>query len=230
MKNFDEKVLDNVTKVSSQGTLPDAHRDYLHDIKNLYGFTPKTVYDIGSCVLHWTVEAKKTWPGSEIILFDATDIFEPLYIEKNYKYHIGVLSNETGKTVSFFQNNKYFAGNSYYRENPLYNYHAKFLFDDSKIVKLQTETLDLVVSNNKFNLPDLIKIDVQGAELDVLMGATEVIKSCRHLIIELRNVEYNIGSPEKEIIIEYLKSIGFENQGMFCDNGLDADYHFIRKD
>lgn len=229
MKEFSEEILNKVRATHAAGMFPEQHANYLHDIKNLYGFVPETIYDIGSCVLHWTAEAEKAWPGSEIILFDATDIFEPLYVEKNYKYHIGVLSDESGKTVDFFQNNKYFGGNSYYRENPVYNHHATFLFDDSKIVKLQTETLDSVVKDRKFNPPDLIKIDVQGAELDVLKGATEVIKSCKHLIIEIRKVEYNIGSPAKEEVLEYLDSIGFENQGMFCDNGLDADYHFIKK-
>ena len=229
MKNFSKEIIDNIHRIRNGMSIPQPHKNYLSIIKTRYGFTPKTIYDIGSCVLHWTAEAEKVWPGSEIVLFDATDIFEPLYVENNYKYHIGLLSNESGKTVDFYQNNLTFGGNSYYRENPVYNPLATYLYDDSTIVKLQTETLDSVVENKKFNLPDLEKIDVQGAELDVLMGATEVMKSCQHLIVELRNVEYNIGSPEKETIINYLESIGFINRGMFCNNGPDADYHFIRK-
>jgi FkbM family methyltransferase len=230
MKNFDKETLDHVNRVRTGMSIPRQHAAYLSAIKTHYGFTPGVIYDIGSCVLHWTSEAEKVWPGSEIVLFDATDIFEPLYIESNHKYHIGLLSSESGKTIDFYQNNTDFGGNSYYRENPAYNPEATFLYDDSKIVKLQSETLDSVVKSKKFNLPDLVKIDVQGAELDVLMGATEVIKSCKHLIIELRHVEYNIGSPERETIIEYLDSIGFENYGMFCNNGPDADYHFVKKD
>lgn len=94
---------------------------------------------------------------------------------------------------------------------------------------MTTVTLDNIVKENKLDSPELIKIDVQGAELDVLIGATESLKTCEHLIVELRDVEYNIGSPEKEIIIDYLASQGFKNMGMFSDNGPDGDYHFMRE-
>jgi FkbM family methyltransferase len=228
MKQYDKSILDNVNKVSDYKALPSNHKDYLFKLKNQYGFIPTTIYDIGSCVLHWTVEAQNTWPQSEIVLFDATDIFEKLYQEKQYKYNICVLSNEDDKIVNFYQNNNMFAGNSYYRENPKYSPAAEYLFNDSKIVKLKTKTLDTVVDLYKYNLPNLIKIDVQGAELDVLMGAAKCLKTCEHVIAELRDVEYNIGSPEKEVIIEYLASQGFKNMGMFSNNGPDGDYHFMK--
>ena len=228
MKQYSKEVLDNVKTVANQRPLPADHKNYLFKIKNQYEFIPKTIYDIGSCVLHWASEAQNTWQESKIILFDATDIFEELYIEKQYTYNICVLSNEDNKIVNFYQNNNMFAGNSYYRENPKHSPAAQHLFDDSKIVKLKTKTLDSIVNLFNYDLPDLIKIDVQGAELDVLMGAKQSLQNCKHLIVELRSVEYNIGSPEKEVIIEYLASQGFKNMGMFSNNGPDGDYHFMR--
>lgn len=93
---------------------------------------------------------------------------------------------------------------------------------------MTTTTLDDLLKYKMLNMPELIKIDVQGAELDVLVGASESLKTCQHLIVELRDVEYNIGSPEKEVIIDYLSSQGFKNMGMFSDNGPDGDYHFMR--
>lgn len=223
MKEFDKNLINHVKQVSQWRSLPQFHKNYLPIIKNKYNFIPKTIYDIGSCVLQWTYEAKDIWPDSEIILFDATDIFEPLYKEEGYKYHIGVLSNESNKEVDFYQNNDLFAGNSYYKENTS-------VYNNSHIVKLKTETLNSVVKRNSFNLPDLIKMDVQGSELDVLLGSTDILNSCKHLIIELRHTEYNLGSPEKRVIVDYLSSIGFENQGLFCDNGPDGDYHFINNE
>ena len=116
MKNFSKDIVDHVFQVSSWRGLPQDHKNYLPKIKDNYNFIPKTIYDIGSCVLQWTYEARDIWPESEIILFDATDIFEPLYIKENYQYNIGLLSNESNKWVDFYQNNDSFAGNSYYRE------------------------------------------------------------------------------------------------------------------
>jgi len=229
MKKYSQDILDNVDKVSNNMGLPRSHKNYLRFIRDLgYNFYPKVVYDIGSCVLHWTYAAQETWPDAKIILFDATDIFEELYVKKDYEYHIDVLSKTSNEIVKFYQNNEMFAGNSYYRENPKYCSAAETLFDESKIIELPTITLDDIVKIRSFLAPDLIKIDVQGAELDVLIGADKSLETCKHLIVELRSVEYNIGSPEKEKIIDYLQTKGFKNLGMFCDNGPDGDYHFIK--
>lgn len=229
MKNYNQDILNNIEKVSNYKNLPQNHFDYLIKLRKNYNFVPKTIYDIGACVLHWTQKAQAIWPESEIVLFDATDAFESLYIKSGLNYHINVISNESNKVVRFYQNNNNFAGNSYYRENPKYSPAASYLFDESSVVKLNTITLDDLVFNKFLNLPQMIKIDVQGAELDVLKGADKTLKTCEHLIIELRNVEYNIGSPEKEEIINYLQTKGFKNLGLFSDNGPDGDYHFIKE-
>ena len=229
MKKYNDSVLKNIKKVSDYRNMPTDHVNYLIKLKKEYNFVPKTIYDIGACVLHWTQRVQQIWPESEIILFDATDAFESLYLETGLDYYIGALSNQSNKTIKFYQNNENFAGNSYYRENPKYSPAAEYLFNESSIVELTTKTLDHVVSDKFLNSPQIIKIDVQGAELDVLIGAEKSLMTCEHLIIELRNVEYNIGSPEKEEIISYLKTKGFDNLGLFSDNGPDGDYHFIRQ-
>lgn len=227
-KLYSKKILDNIEKVSNYRNMPKSHTKYLHKLKDEYNFYPKTIYDIGACVLHWTQQAEIIWPESEIILFDATDSFETLYTKTNRQYHIGAISNESNKIIKFYQNNDNFAGNSYYRENPKYSPAAEYLFDESSIVELTTKTLDDIVIERSFNKPELIKIDVQGAELDILIGASKTLETCSHLIAELRDVEYNIGSPEKETVIKFLESVGFKNLGMFSDNGPDGDYHFIK--
>jgi FkbM family methyltransferase len=229
MKFYSKEILDNIEKVSNYRNLPQNHFEYLIKLRKDYNFIPKTIYDIGACVLHWTQKAQTIWPESEIILFDATDSFEDLYIKSGLNYHINVISDQSNKTVKFYQNNDNFAGNSYYRENPKHSPAAEYLFDESSIVELTTITLDDLVVNKFLNLPELIKIDVQGAELDVLIGAEKSLTECKHLIIELRNVEYNIGSPEKEEIINYLQTKGFKNLGLFSDNGPDGDYHFMKE-
>jgi hypothetical protein len=75
----------------------------------------------------------------------------------------------------------------------------------------------------------MIKMDVQGAELDVLKGAVETLKSVNHIILELQVVEYNKGAPLKDAVIEYMDSIGFDCLGIFSNNGPDGDYHFVRR-
>jgi len=207
---------------------PPAHIEYLDKLKN-QGEEPKVIYDIGACVLHWTDRVKNIWPSAEVIAFEAADVHEFLYQEAGVKYFIGVLSNESGKEVDFYQNNEAPGGNSYYRENPEIQPAAATLYSDKYIRKLKTITLDAVVSLNKYPPPDLIKMDIQGAELDVLKGAQETIKTAKHIILELQIVEYNKGAPLKDIVISYMDSIGYDCLGLFSNNGPDGDYHFVRR-
>jgi FkbM family methyltransferase len=214
--------------LGSQRLIAQSHVNYLTKLKD-QGFTPAVIYDIGACVLHWTNEAKRIWPSSEFVAFEAMGSAEFLYKEQGLKYHIGVLSNESGKEVEFYQNDWHPGGNSYYRENVEVNPEATKYFNDTHKRLLKTVTLDAVVNLKRFPAADLIKMDVQGAELDVLKGAEQTIKTAKHVILELQRVEYNKGAPLKDTVIAYMDSIGFDCQGEFSVNGPDGDYHFVRR-
>lgn len=206
--------------------LPQAHIEYLWKMKNEQKIEPKIIYDIGSSVLHWTNEAKKIWPNSNIICFEGMEECEFLYKENGLIYNMGLLGDGE-RNVSFYQNDMNPGGNSYYKENEEINPQANVYFNESnkKIKKLMT--LDTVVADRNLPKPDLIKIDVQGAEMDILTGAKDTLQYCRELILELQQVEYNKGAPLREEVIDYCKSLGFELiTPLFCNNGPDGDYHF----
>jgi hypothetical protein len=198
------------------------HVKYLKKLKS-EGLEPKVIYDIGSCVLHWTNEAKNIWTDAKYVLFDAFEPAEFLY--EGYDYHIGVLS-DSNKTVEWWQNDMMPGGNSYYREIGRTDF-----FTDGMNTMRPTKTLDEVVKERGFPPPDFIKIDVQGSEMDILKGATETLKSVKDLVVELQHSEYNKGAPQVQESLPFIESLGFKCVApMFAYNGPDADYHFKKID
>lgn len=212
--------------------LPQSHVDYLRKMKNS-GIEPKVIYDIGACVLHWTNRAKEVWPDAKIIPIEAMEEVEFLYQNAGFEtYFAGTaLSDTTGNTLDFYQNLEHPGGNSFYKENPHLSPMADELFPEKSKITCTTYSLDDIIQNNKLPMPDLIKMDIQGSELSVLQGATEALKHCNHLILELQHQDYNMGAPKYKEVIAYLALLGYETNGMFSGGGeaVDGDYHFFRK-
>jgi len=205
----------HVQTIAEIDLLPASHAEYLKQMN----IEPKVIYDIGASLLHWTKKAKEAWPNAEYFLADATETTREFLAASGHPYYLGVLSDEDGKLINFYEDPQNPGGNSYYKENtPFYNEsHAK-----PRI----TLTLDTVTS--KLPKPDLIKIDVQGAELDVLRGGMECLKHAKDVILEAQHVNYNEGAPKVEEVIGFMTSNGFELVSRFCYTDVDGDYHFRR--
>ena len=209
-------------ELSVKKSIPSNHVNYLRKLKS-EGFEPKVIYGIGSCVLHWHNEAKEIWPNAEIICFEALDALEFLYEERNVKRSMTVLSDMDNKELKFYVNYRLITGNSYYKEN-----NDIFYPEDMYEIK-KAMTLDTIVKQNDFPLPDLIKIDVQGAEIDILNGALNTIKHAERMVIELQSDDYNRGAPKVSESLPYIESLGFTcTDPLFQNNGADGDYGFVR--
>jgi FkbM family methyltransferase len=212
----------HLQKLQVSGDMPPNHKNYLKHLKET-GLEPKVIYDIGSCVLHWTNDAKKIWPDAKYILFDAFSPVECLY--KDYDYHIGVLSDVDDNIVRFYQNEQMPAGNSYYREIGCAN--GRYFPEHNSVEKI-TKTLDTVVKERGFPLPDLVKMDVQGSETDIIKGGINTLKHASSLIVELQHTEYNLGaltSTDSLPLIETLLEFKCTHP-LFQNNGPDGDYGF----
>lgn len=202
---------------ASQDLLPEKHAKYLR----MMNLEPKVIYDIGACVQHWTRKAKEVWPNSKYYLVDATNSVQPFLASDEYA--IAVLSDQDGRLVDFYDDTNNPAGNSYYQE-------TTGAYTDEHRTRRITSTLDTIVKQNKWDKPDLIKIDVQGAELDVLLGAKETLSECSDIIVECQNVNYNDGAPHFDDVKAYLESIGYKFVSTIHKTNVDGDYHFSRNE
>jgi len=203
--------------VAEQDLLPAEHASYLKTMT----CRPKVIYDIGACVLHWTRKAKLAWPRAHYILFDAAQSVEPFLKKSGESYYLGVLTDQDQKDITFYEDPENPGGNSYYKETTGH-------YTEQHAQTRQGWTLDTVVQYNKWPFPDLIKMDIQGAELDVLRGAEVCLNNCSDLIIEAQHVDYNEGAPKIDDLVEYLKTKGFNLVSNFCKGTVDGDYHFSK--
>lgn len=79
---------------------------------------------------------------------------------------------------------------------------------------VEVRTLDDFIDELRSGDPALLKIDVQGAELDVLRGATESLRLFRWIYLEMSFVELYEGQPLADAIVEELRGRGFELAGV----------------
>lgn len=79
--------------------------------------------------------------------------------------------------------------------------------DESEIVSIKR--LDDIYQQNDLLAPDLIKIDVQGYELNVLRSGIEVLSETKFLVVELSFRDFYIGQPPLWKLIKFLDEQGF---------------------
>ena len=225
-------VLNILNNIYVRINIPNEHINFLEKLSKDFYPENMIIYDIGSSVLHWTENASKIWKNSKIYVFDGMTEMKLFYDEynkqnnTNYDYNVGVLCDEDYKRISFYQNDELSGGNSYYKEIGHKNSHT--IFTENHIKHKIGMKLETIVKNKKIPMPDLIKIDVQGAELDILKGSMNVINHAKFLIVELQHTEYNEGAPLCNQTRDFLIENGWQVYAeKFCNNGPDADWCFI---
>jgi FkbM family methyltransferase len=157
-----------------------------------------SVLDIGAHKGKWTQEFKKHYPNVKSLMIEANeDHIDDLIRTGHY---ITALLGKSNEEVDYYEctdkNNNH--GNGMYKENT----NVPF-----KATKRKCVTLDSLLPYQRF---DLIKMDVQGAELDIIQGSPGFIHQAKYLWLELQPHNYNIGAPSAGKVIGYLHQIGFE--------------------
>jgi len=165
---------------------------YLRKVKS-QGLEIKTVYDVGACVGKWTSQMKQSvlFDG-DFYLFEGNPVYKDILSQQNSFVHIGVLSNPGRETVNFY--NGCDTGDSYYKETTDH-------YDNRKPITLPCRTLDSVIEENNLPIPEFLKIDTQGSEIDIMAGAKKVMGKADLVYLECPIIEYNKGSPN---IFDYL--------------------------
>jgi FkbM family methyltransferase len=183
-------------------------RGALEHAKNL-GFYPNTVIDVGAAT--GTSALYETFPASKQLLIEPLEEFKP-HLDRvteefpNSEYVIASASQESGTvTINVHPD---LVGSSMYLEN-----------EDSDVNGsprvVPAITLDKICLEKKLDGPFLIKVDVQGAELDVLMGATHILGNTEYVLLEVSFFQFFEGGPQISDVIKFMNEKGFVGYDMF---------------
>lgn len=174
------------------------------------GLAPEVVIDVGAYRGEWTTMMRPIFPAARFAMLEAQPECEPdlrRVVEQSggmVEMAIGLLGREPRDAVEFFLGE---TGSSIYAENTAFAMRP---------VQLPMTTLDITLRGMNSQGSCLLKLDVQGAELDVLAGAPETLARAEAVLMEASITEYNIGAPRIADMIAAMGEAGF-NLFDICD-------------
>lgn len=200
----------------------------LRHIHNL-GFRPRTVIDVG--VAYQTEELYLQFRESKILLIEPLVEFEPslrdLCSVYDAQYVLAAAGKSRGTAVLNVHPDKW--GSSFLKE-------VEGAVVDGIPREIPVVPIDDLCSERSLGGPFLIKVDVQGAELQVIAGAIRTLEQTEVIILEVTLFGTMIGGPQLYDVVSKMEELGFVVYDIFgCnyrpyDNALaQVDMVFVRE-
>jgi FkbM family methyltransferase len=166
------------------------------------GLKIDTVYDIGAFNGSWSRQTKAlACPDAEFFLFEANPVYDQVLESTGFSYLCGTaLSNPGRETVEFYNGTN--TGDSYYKETTKH-------YDNQGTIQLPCTTIDKAILEFNLPIPQFIKIDTQGSELDILSGAEGILDRVDLIYTECPIVRYNSGAPDFQEYLNFFKKHKF---------------------
>jgi len=167
------------------------------------GFVPESVFDVGAYQGDFAAICLRLWPKTNVTCFEvlptpSTRILRMADSHQNVKLIPCLLGSEIRRNV---QLNLAETASSVLAEKA----HPQ-----SASANFPMRTIDDVVENDlQGRAPGLLKMDVQGYELEVLKGATESLKSIQVILAEVNLLDIYDGVPLLAELISWLQPRGW---------------------
>ncbi len=208
----------------------------IEHLKLLKNFNFNTILDVGANKGQFSLLVKYLFPNTKIIAFEPLEneakIFNKIFSNDKFVtlYNIAI-GQSTSEGIFHIS-----ARNDSSSLLPISEKQIK-IFPGTKEVK--TERISIVPLSKKINAsvfkhPTLMKIDVQGFELEVLKGSIDILNSIDFILIEVSFIELYTGQALSNDIIVFLLSHKYQLIGVYnmtYNNGIavQADFFFKLK-
>lgn len=163
-----------------------------------------TIYDLGANVGTWSLLAHSIFPLTKIHAFEPIPQYQEKYLQNC-------------ADPNQFTLHKVGVGNSNKREKFNFAGHSSSFFEVSNAlvemfpnekksaeITVEMVRLDDYVSNQNLPLPELMKLDVEGFELEVLKHAVNCLQHSQFVILEVSFLERHIGQPLFHEVVQFM--------------------------
>ena len=182
----------------------DSHEGSLENaIAN--GLKINTVLDIGAAFGKWTRMCLPLFPHANFLLIEPLPEYDPwlnsLAEESPLVSRVkAVAASQSGRTA--FHVHEDWVGSSLLNEKA-------GEFADGERLEFEGETVDSIIKMSVLQGPFLIKIDVQGGEIDVLAGSIQSLKETAYLIVECSLYQFYKDGPLLHNVLNFMLEHGF---------------------
>jgi FkbM family methyltransferase len=174
------------------------------------GSKPRVLYDVGAHTGTWTQLAKSIFPNAQI------EAFEPLteHVSEfliNTSGLTGVRLHNIGVGASNYEADIRITNRSDSSSLLPLTSAAESTYSLKHVVNKQVpiRSLDSMIEAGQADPPDLIKLDVQGFEVEVLKGAQKTLETCTWVISEVSFEEYYVGQPLFHDVAQVMSEFGY---------------------
>lgn len=206
-----KKIRRNRLKNTVMASYHDGHiesLEILELIRNNYPNGITTIFDIGGNIGSWTLLAKTIFPQAEVHSFEPLEGFAN-QLKDNTKNFAAIFVHQVALGNEEAKNEMYVAGDSS-SLLPLGDLmQEQYEIQSKEKTQIETVILDTYIKEKNISLPDIIKLDIQGYELEALKGAKEAMKHAKYVFIEVSLEEFYVGQPLFHDVVAFMATHNF---------------------
>lgn len=183
----------------------------LYKIKK-QGIEPNTIIDVGASIGMFSKTANYLWQNAKIFSFEPLNTSYKKLITladeiPNIKLFNFALGDKREKTI--INESSYEYSSSILEMSDIHKKAFPYSAESTK-QEIEVYTLDEIFSNNKISSPVMLKLDVQGFEMNVLKGGINFLEKVDYILIELSFKELYKGQPLFNDLYSFLSGKNFE--------------------